>query len=132
MESNAAEMARRLVRAFGNPGAIADLLTEDIEWWITPTVGVLGSPTVGRQAVLAAMRVIFGELYGDVSVTVHHAIGEGDLGAVRITLDAEAKVAGGRPVQNEYSVWIRRRGALIDRVWEYLDVAWATAQLQRD
>jgi ketosteroid isomerase-like protein len=132
METTAADLARRLVSAFGNPEGIAELLTEDVEWWITPTVGVLGSPTVGRQAVLASMRVIFGELYGDVSVTVHHAIGDGDIGAVRITLDAEATAAGGRPYQNEYSLWVRRRGALIDRVWEYLDVAWATAQLRRD
>lgn len=132
MESNAAELARRLVAAFGDPDRIAELLTEEVEWWITPTVGVLGSPTVGRQAVLASMRVIFGELYGDVSVKVHHAIGDGDIGAVRITLDGVAKIAGDRPYQNEYSVWIRRRGELIDRVWEYLDVAWARDQLRRD
>jgi hypothetical protein len=37
---------------------------------------------------------------------------------------------GDRSYENEYSVWIRRSGDQIDRVWEYLDVAWSTAQLQ--
>ena len=129
MTSNAASLAVRLVEAFGDPDAIAELLTPDAEWWISPTVEVLGSPAVGRDKIIAAMRVVFGELWGDPKVTVHHAIGEDDIGAVRITLRAKARFADDRPYENEYSVWVRRNGDRIDRVWEYLDVAWSTAQL---
>ena len=53
--SDAASLGRRLVDAFGNPAAIESLLTEDAQWWITPTVGVLGSPSVGRDAIMTAM-----------------------------------------------------------------------------
>jgi ketosteroid isomerase-like protein len=126
----AADLAERLVRAFGDPDAIGELLAADAEWWITPTVGVLGSPTVGRDAIVAAMRVIFGDLWGDPEVTVHHAIGNDDIGAVRLTLRAKARFADDRPYENEYSVWVHRRGDRIDRVWEYLDVAWSRAQLE--
>ena len=126
---DAATLAERLVRSFGDPEAIGGLLTEDAEWWITPTVGVLASPTVGRDRIIAAMQVIFTDLWGDPEVTVHHAIGSDDIGAARLTLRAKARFAGDRAYENEYSVWIRRRGSRVDRVWEYLDVAWSKEQL---
>ena len=118
MNSSAAELARRLVHAFGDPDAIGALLTDDAEWWITPTVGVLGSPSIGRASILESMRTIFGEIYEDLSVEVHHAVGDDEIGAVRITLRATVKVVGGKPLENEYSVWVRRAGDRIDRVWE--------------
>ena len=129
-QPDASTLARRLVESFGDPDAIGELLAEDAEWWITPTVGVLGSPTIGRAAILDSMHVIFGQLYADAHVTVHHAIGDGDIGAARLTLRATAQWAS-RPYENEYSVWIRRSGNRIDRVWEYLDVAWSTAQFDQ-
>lgn len=121
-------LARQLVESFGDPDAIEALLADDCEWWITPTVHVLGSPTVGRDAIIEAMRVIFRDLWGDASAEVHHVISEGDLGAVRLTLRARALFAEGRPYSNEYSVWVHVVGDRIDRVWEYLDVAWSTEQ----
>src|ERR1700730_12342811 len=130
--SDAAALGRRLVEAFGNPAGIEALLTEDAQWWITPTVGVLGSPSVGRDAIVAAMRVIFGDLWGDREVTVRHAIGDDDIGAVRLTLRAKARMVDDRPYENEYSVWVRRRGDRIDRVWEYLDVERSRAQLSAE
>lgn len=126
--TDSAALAVALVEAFGDPEAIGELLTEDAEWWITPTVGVLGSPTIGRERILESMRVIFGDLYADARAEVHMSIGDGDLGAVRITLHATALFAGGQQYKNEYSVWIRREGDRISRVWEYLDVAQVAAQ----
>ena len=130
MSVDAAGLAERLVRSFGDPDAIGQLLTEDAQWWISPTVGVLGSPSIGRDAIVDSMRTIFGELWAEAEVTVHHAIGEGNVGAVRLTLRARARFAGNRRYENEYSVWIRQRGQQIERVWEYLDVAWSTEQLR--
>jgi hypothetical protein len=46
--------------AFGDAERITELLAPDAQRWITPSVGVLGGPTVGRDAIRAAMRVIFG------------------------------------------------------------------------
>ena len=129
-ERAGAALARLLVSSFGDPDAIAALLTEDAQWWITPTVGVLGSPSVGRQAILASMRQIFGELYATPQVQIHTCVGDEENGAVRFTLRAVARFAGDRPYENEYTVWVHRRGDLIDRVWEYLDVAWSTAQFE--
>jgi ketosteroid isomerase-like protein len=122
-------LAERLVRAFGDPDAIGELLTPDAEWWITPTVGVLGSPSIGRETIVAAMRVIFGDFWSGEEVTVHHAIGVDDIGAVRFTLRAKARYADNQPYKNEYAVWVRRVDDHIDRVWEYLDVAWTREQL---
>jgi ketosteroid isomerase-like protein len=124
--SDAASLGRRLVEAFGNPAAIEALLTEDAQWWITPTVGVLGSPSVGRDAIMTAMHTIFGVIYSDSRVDIHAVVGDDTLAAVRFTLHATANA---RPYENEYCVWVRRAGDRIDRVWEYLDVAYATQQL---
>jgi len=124
--SDAASLGRRLVEAFGNPTAIETLLTEDAQWWIAPTVGVLGSPSVGRDAIMTAMRTIFGVIYSDSRADIHAAVGDDTLAAVRFTLRATANA---RPYENEYCVWVRRAGDRIDRVWEYLDVAYATQQL---
>lgn len=124
--SEATGLAVALVESFGNPDAIEPLLTEDAQWWITPTVGILGSPSVGRDQIMVAMRIIFGEIYSDASAEVHAAVGDDVIGAVRFTLRAKV---GERPYVNEYSVWIRSNGKRIDRVWEYLDVAEATRQI---
>jgi ketosteroid isomerase-like protein len=115
-----------MVESFGNPDAIEALLTEDAQWWITPTVGILGSPSVGRDQIVASMRIIFGDIYTDASAEIHAAVGDDEIGAVRFTLRAKV---GERPYANEYSVWIRRNGERIDRVWEYLDVAEASRQI---
>jgi hypothetical protein len=83
-----------LVESFGNPDTIEALLTEDAQWWITPTVGILGSPSVGRDQIVASMRIIFGDIYTDVSAEIHAAVGDDEIGAVRFTLRARV---GERP-----------------------------------
>lgn len=122
------ELLTALVAAFGDADRVTELLAPDAQWWISPSVGVLGSPTIGRDAIRDAMRVIFGQLYTDVHTTVHHALVEADMGAARFTMTASALFADGRPYENEYSVWVQARDGVIVRVWEYLDVAHATGQ----
>ncbi|MDT5117367.1 MAG: uncharacterized protein QOE30_3106 [Mycobacterium sp.] len=108
-ESSTRELLTTLVAAFGDAERITELLAPDAQWWITPTVGVLGSPTVGRDAIRAAMRVIFGQLYADVDTTVHHLLCDPDMGAARFRMRATASFAGGQPYENEYSVGFRCR-----------------------
>ncbi|BBY20232.1 nuclear transport factor 2 family protein [Mycobacterium stomatepiae] len=127
-ESSTRELLAALVAAFGDAERVTELLAPKAQWWITPTVGVLGSPTVGREAIRAGMRIIFGQLYADVQTTVHRLVCEDDTGAARFTMRATALFAGGQPYENEYSVWIQVQDGLIIRVWEYLDVAYATGQ----
>jgi ketosteroid isomerase-like protein len=122
-------LATALVESFGDADAIGKLLTDDAQWWITPTVGILGSPSVGRDTIVTAMRVIFGDIYTDAKAEIHAAIGDETIAAVRFTLRAKV---GERPYANEYSVWIRRSGERIAQVWEYLDVAEATRQISAE
>jgi len=90
---------------------------------------VLGSPTIGRDAIRDSMAVIFGQMYADVRTVVHHTLVEGDTGAARFTMSATALFADGKSNEDEYSLWIRTVDGRIVRVWEYLDVAHAARQL---
>jgi ketosteroid isomerase-like protein len=127
--TDARSLAISLAEAFGDADAVVELLTDDAEWWISPTVEVLGSPSVGKAAIAEAMRTIFGAIYRDAHAELHQAIGEGDFGSVRLTLRARI---GERSYENEYCLWVRRAGDRIDRVWEYLDVAHASQQFRGD
>ena len=127
-DSQTRELLTSLVGALGDADRVCALLAPDAQWWITPTVGVLASPTVGRDAIYESMRTIFGELYADVRTCVHHTLVDNDIGAARFTLFATALFAEGRPYENEYSMWVRADGGAIVRVWEYLDVAHSLGQ----
>jgi len=127
-ESTTRELLTQLVSAFGDVDAITALLAPDAQWWITPSVGVLGSPTIGRESIRESMQVIFGQLYQEVRTVVHHVLVEQTMGAARFTMFATANFANGQPYENEYSIWIRVQDSMIDRVWEYLDTAHVVSQ----
>lgn len=122
-------LIRELVSAFGDAEAIVELLADDAEWWISPSVGVLGSPTVGRDEIRESMQTIFTTMYGNVRTQIHHVLGNETAAACRFTLTASALFADGRPYENEYSVWIEVQDDAIVKVWEYLDVAHVMNQL---
>ena len=122
------ELLVSLVAALGDADQVCALLAPDAQWWITPTVGVLASPTVGRDAIYASMRTIFGDLYADVRTTVHNTLVDDNMGAARFTLSATALFADGRIYENEYCMWVQTDGGAIVRVWEYLDVAHSLGQ----
>lgn len=123
-----ASLMRSLLAAFGDADAIVELLTEDAEWWITPTVGVLGSPSRGRESIGSSMQTIFRDLYADAEAEVHMVLADGERASARFTLRARAQFFGGKPYENEYCIWIERSGDKIAKVWEYLDVAHVTGQ----
>jgi ketosteroid isomerase-like protein len=127
-EPSARNLVTELVSAFGDADAIAALLAPDAQWWITPSVGVMGSPTIGRGAIREALQVIFGQLYVGVRTTVHDVLADEHTGAARFTMSATALFADGRLYENEYCVWIRAESGRILRVWEYLDAAHAAGQ----
>jgi ketosteroid isomerase-like protein len=123
----AKELALALVDGFGDPNAVTALLADDVEWWISPTVEVFPHHMVGRDAVAETMRLVFGQIYADVRVTVHGAIGDGDQAAVRITMRARA--LGSVDYENEYALFVKARDGLVTRVWEYVDMQHAMNQL---
>ncbi len=123
---DAKELAVALIERFGDVDGMVDLLAEDIEWWITPTIEVFPHHMVGRDAVRAAMTFVFGEVYENVRTTLHTAIGEGDTAAVRITLAARA--LGRSDYENEYAFFVQARDGRIARVWEYVDMQHAMNQ----
>lgn len=127
-----AQMATHLVMQFGDPDAIADALADDVVWWESPSAPpeLMASVSVGRETIRTTMHRVFNILYrGDTaSVTVHHALSDGPMGAVRFTMTAE--FANGGPYTNEYTVWIETRDNKIVKVWEYVDAAMVLAQMQ--
>ena len=122
------ELLGSLVAGFGDADRVSALLAPDAQWWISPTVGVMASPTVGRDSIHESLQTIFGGLYVDVRTTVQHVLVDEDMGAARFTMFATAQFADGRPYENEYCVWVQTEGGAIVRVWEYLDVAHAIGQ----
>jgi ketosteroid isomerase-like protein len=123
---DAKALAVELVERFGNVDGMVDLLAEDVEWWITPTIEVFPHHMVGRDAVRDAMRFVFGEVYANPHATLHTAIGEGDTAAVRVTLTARA--LGRVDYSNEYAFFVQARDGQITRVWEYVDMQLAMNQ----
>ncbi|MCW3472708.1 nuclear transport factor 2 family protein [Rhodococcus pyridinivorans] len=126
------KLASDLAQAFGKPDAMADLLTDDVTWWISPTIPpeIMANESAGRETIRTNMQKVFSLLYNadSVRVTVKNAISEGTSGAVRFTLNAE--FPNGGAYENEYTVWVEVVDGLISQVWEYCDAAWAVVQMQ--
>lgn len=129
-ETTARDLAIQLVESFGDPDAMAALLTDDIDWWVTPTATFMDTGGGGREAMVEVLGRIFTKLYvpGSVNVVVHSALGEGNTAALRLTLTAETR--RGTDYVNDYAFWVETRGDRICKVWEYFDVAHTNAQLR--
>lgn len=127
-----AELATRIVQAAGHPEKMIENLAADVTWWITPSIPpeVMASFTTGREEVLGNLHRVFGDLYDPTKMTVDvlHAISDGNIGAVRFRMSGEFST-GGR-YENEYSLWLEARDGLVIKVWEYVDMAHTTAQIQ--
>lgn len=127
--STPAQVVINLVGIYGNPDAMADALAEDVQWWISPSTppDIMASLSTGREVVRGNMQRGFSLIYkpGTVTTSVHHAISEGDVAAIRFTMHAQ--LPNGAPYENEYTVWIAARDGQVIKAWEYVDAAWAAA-----
>ncbi|MGW2512226.1 nuclear transport factor 2 family protein [Streptomyces scopuliridis] len=128
----AGELATKIVEAAGDPDTIASLISEDVTWWITPSIPaeIMESVTHGREAMRENLRRVFSTLYqtGTVRTVVHDVISEGNLGAARWKMTGRFK--NGAPFENDYALWVEAKDGLVVRVWEYTDTAHSTAQSQ--
>ncbi|TSD40207.1 nuclear transport factor 2 family protein [Rhodococcus sp. KBS0724] len=126
------ELATRIVQAAGHPERMIENLAPDVTWWITPSIPaeVMESFTSGRGEVLANLHRVFGDLYdpNKMTVEVHHAITDGNIGAVRFKMSGEFSTGGF--YENEYSLWLEAIDGWVVRVWEYVDMAHTTAQIR--
>jgi ketosteroid isomerase-like protein len=129
---NPAQLAARLVARFGHPDDMAAALAEDVTWWESPSAPaeIMASVSTGRDTVRGNMQRVFSLIYNGstVNTTVHHAISQENMAAVRFTMAAE--FPNGAPYENEYTVWVEIRDGEIVKVWEYVDAAWTLAQMQ--
>ncbi|MEM9516540.1 MAG: nuclear transport factor 2 family protein [Actinomycetota bacterium] len=114
--------ARRLVDAFGDCDAMAQLYTSDVTWRLNHSLepNVKG-PHIGKDAVTAFNRAVFGKFYdaASVAVNVHDEVGDEHSSVVRFDLHAVS--ARGHAYDVEYVVFATTRDGRICEVVELLD-----------
>ena len=132
--SAARDLIGQLTSAWGDAAAIAALVAEDAEWWITPTAS-LPSPMVGKAEIEETMQRVFGEIYDPARTRaeVHMTLADGLRASTRITMISHVLLSD-RPYRNEYAIFIETNpaGTKLSRIWEYLDVKHAMDQLGGD
>ena len=126
---SAAELAERLVGAFGKPTEIIALLQPDAEWHLHVGSQAPSGSYTGHDAIEVVMRRVFGEIYepSSVRVTIHDAFGAADRAVVRFRL--QARTVWCTQYTNEYVLIARTSGDRIAEVWEYMDGIAANEQL---
>jgi uncharacterized protein len=109
----------------GSP-ALADLLADDVTWWVPPS-SPLGGLHEGRAKVLALMAQGVGLYDGPLAITIESLIAEGDRAAVQVVIDG--RTAKGEPYHNFYHFAFRVRDGKIRAVREYVDTLYAQQKL---
>ena len=120
------EASRRLVLDYyralqsGEPGALAKVLADDVEW-IPPRSAPLDGPYRGRERVLSAMREA-GARFFDLKTAraeTRKIVADGDTVVVLQSLRCKAR--NGRDYSNEY-IWVFTcSGGRIARMEEHVD-----------
>lgn len=113
--------AGKLVRAFGDPAAMAALYAEDVQWSLPASIRSFARPMRGRDAVTAFNREIWTRYYApDCTVEILDEAGDERTSAVRFIYRAQSLIAG-RAYENEYTVFVRSGPEGISEVNEALD-----------
>lgn len=111
----------------GDPG-LADLLADDVVWWIPPG-SKLGGTLRGKPAVLELMGKAFA-LFAPApppQTEVERMVAEDD--CVCVQFQIRARTAAGREYHNYYHLVFEVRGGRIAHVKEYVDTAYANERL---
>ncbi|HET6859712.1 MAG TPA: nuclear transport factor 2 family protein [Streptomyces sp.] len=129
----AGELATGIIEAAGDADRIAALISEDVTWWITPSIpaDIMESVTHGRETMRGNLERVFSTLYlaGSVKTVVHQVIGQGNLAAARWTMTGA--FSNGAPFENDYTLWVEESDGLVAKAWEYTDIAHSTAQMEK-
>ena len=114
--------ARRLVEAFGDLNALANMYTADVFWRLNHSLAPnIAGPHVGKDAVCAFNEAVFTKFYepGSVTVEILDEIGDESSSVVRFVFRAMSR--RGNPYNVEYVLFAKTTDGLVHEVVELLD-----------
>ena len=114
--------ARRLVEAFGDLNALANMYTADVTWRLNHSLAPnIAGPHVGKDAVCAFNEAVFTKFYepGSVTVEILDEIGDESSSVVRFVFRAMRR--RGNPYNVEYVLFAKTTDGLVHEVVELLD-----------
>ena len=129
--SDSTTPARKIVEAFGNCEALADMYREDIVWRLNHSLPAnIAGPHVGKEAVCAFNDAVFNKIYdaSSVQVKIHDELGDDASSVVRF--DLHAKSRRGYNYDVEYVLFAKAQDGLVYEVVELLDTHASTEQHQ--
>jgi ketosteroid isomerase-like protein len=127
-DANKALVGRYLkAMSSGDPG-LAELLTDDVTWWVPPS-SPLGGLHEGKAAVLAFMASGVGLYDPSVPFGIEVEAIVADEEWVALQMVMKARTAKGRDYRNFYHWAFRIRGGRICAVKEYVDTLYAQRTL---
>ena len=123
--------ARRIVEAFGDCAALAEMYADDINWRLNYSLPEnIAGPHVGKAAVTAFNDAVFNKIYDGASihVVIHDELGDEDSSVVRFDLHGVSR--RGHSYDVEYVLFAKTREGLVFDVVELLDTKASTEQHQ--
>ena len=121
--------ARRLVEAFGDCEALADMYTDDVIWRLNYSLPPnIAGPHVGKEAVCAFNDAVFNKIYDGSAMrtNIRDEIGDEESSVVRFDIHAVSR--RGNSYDVEYVVFVKTREGKINEVVELLDTLASTEQ----
>lgn len=106
----------------------ADLFTEDVTWWVPPSLPLAGTYE-GREAVVTMMAegIHLYDMTTPMQVDVLEMVAEPDRVCVQLVI--RARTAKGEDYENHYHFAFRLREGKICAVREYVDTLYAQRKL---
>ena len=110
--------------------AAAELMSDDVRWWVPRSAPRFDRPLEGRRAVVDLISGATGGRFKPETMKreYHTFVAEGDHVAVWLTMTAET--TGGADYTNDYHFLYRCENGRIAEVWEHLDTAYAYSRFQ--
>ncbi len=123
--------ARRVVEAFGDCEALADMYTDDVTWRLNYSLpDNIAGPHVGKAAVCAFNDAVFNKIYdgSKMRCDIQDEIGDDASSVVRFVIHAVSR--RGNSYDVEYVLFAKTRDGLVCDVVELLDTLASTEQHQ--
>ena len=123
--------ARRVVEAFGDCEALANMYTDDVTWRLNYSLpDNIAGPHVGKTAVCAFNDAVFNKIYDgtQMSCDIQDEIGDEASSVVRFVIHAVSR--RGNSYDVEYVLFAKTRDGLVCEVVELLDTLASSEQHQ--
>lgn len=122
MTESTSTPARRLVEAFGDVRAMAEMYSDDVVWRLNHSLAAsIAGPHVGKEAVIGFNTAVFTKFYepGSVRADIHDDIGDETSSVVRF--DFHGMSRRGHAYDVEYVLFAKTRDGKVCDVVELLD-----------